>query len=87
MPNHFSALKRMRQTKRRTVINRNNKGIFRASLRTARKASADAPRDEAHHVMTRTHSSIDRAARKGIIHKNAASRLKSRLAKRLRNSS
>lgn len=83
MPNHFSALKRTRQTKRRTAINRKNKGTFRANLRAARKTLAEGSREKALLLIPRTLSSIDKAVQKGLIHKNTASRLKSRLMTRL----
>ena len=83
MPNHFSALKRARQTKRRTTINRKNKGVFRASLRAARKTLAAGSREQSQPVIPQTLSGIDKAVQKGLIHKNTASRLKSRLMARL----
>ena len=83
MPNHYSALKRARQTKRRTTINRKNKGAFRASLRHARKVLSTGTREESQPVIPQTLSSIDKAVQKGLIHKNTASRLKSRLMARL----
>ena len=83
MPNHFSALKRARQTKKRTAVNRMNKGAFRAKLRAARKSLDAGPREQAQPLIPSTLSSIDKAVQKGLIHKNAASRLKSRLMARL----
>ena len=83
MPNHYSALKRMRQTKRRTTINRKNKGSFRASLKEARNSLASGSRETAQPTVGQTLSSIDKAVQKGLIHKNTASRLKSRLMARL----
>jgi len=82
MPNHFSALKRARQTKKRTAVNRMNKGAFRAQLRTARKSLEAGPREKTQPVIPTTLSSIDKAVQKGLIHKNTASRLKSRLMTR-----
>jgi small subunit ribosomal protein S20 len=82
MPNHFSALKRARQTKKRTSVNRINKGTFRASLRNARQSLETGPRETAQPLIPLTLSSIDKAVQKGLIHKNAASRLKSRLMAR-----
>ena len=82
MPNHFSALKRARQTKKRTAVNRMNKGAFRAKLRTARKSLESGPREKVQPLIPVTLSSIDKAVQKGLIHKNTASRLKSRLMTR-----
>ena len=87
MPNHISALKRARQTKRRTVVNRKNKGAFRATLRNARKALASASPEKSPAAVPQTLSSIDKAVQKGLIHKNTASRLKSRLMKRANTAS
>lgn len=83
MPNHFSALKRVRQTKKRTAVNRSNKGVFRASLRRVRQALATGAREKTQQLLPQTFSRIDRAAQKGLIHRNAAARLKSRLMARL----
>ena len=84
MPNHYSALKRMRQTKRRTAVNRTNRGAFRAKLRRARKSLAGASADAAKALVRPTVSSIDKAVQKGLIHKNTAARLKSRLMARVK---
>jgi len=83
MPNHFSALKRARQTKKRTAVNRMNKGAFRAQLRNARKSLAAGSREAVQPLIPQPLPSIDKAVQKGLIHKNAASRLKSRLMARL----
>ncbi|HEX9597561.1 MAG TPA: 30S ribosomal protein S20, partial [Anaerolineales bacterium] len=64
-------------------VNRSNKGVFRASLRNARKTLASSSRDESRPVVAQTLSSIDKAVQKGLIHKNTAARLKSRLMARL----
>ena len=82
MPNHYSALKRTRQTKRRTVVNRSNKGTFRASLRRIRKTLSTGVQEKAQPQLPEALSRIDKAVQKGLIHKNAAGRLKSRLMAR-----
>ena len=82
MPNHFSALKRTRQTKKRTAVNRMNRGTFRAKLRSARKSMETESREKSQPLVPLTLSSIDKAVQKGLIHKNTASRLKSRLMMR-----
>ena len=83
MPNHISALKRVKQTKKRTAINRSNKGVFRASLRRVRQALATGDRDKTQQLLPQTLSSIDKAVQKGLIHRNTAGRLKSRLMARV----
>ena len=77
MPNHYSALKRVRQTRRKTLVNRSNKGVLRASLRTLRSSLAKGPTEQA--LVSVTVSQIDKSVRKGLIHRNTAARLKSRL--------
>lgn len=75
MPNIQSAKKNMRKSRAAAVRNRSQ----RAALRTAVK-KAIAP--DASDVQRRQAVQLlDRAARKGLIHKNAAARRKSRLAK------
>ena len=80
MPNHKSAEKRVRQTERRRVINRSNRTRLRSSikdLRTALKGSGAAD------LLPKTISEIDKAVQKGVLHRNAAARHKSRLTVRV----
>ena len=73
MPNIASAKKNMRKSRAAAVRNR----AQRSALRTALKqASAGTPEQRLGAVKL-----LDRAARKGLIHKNAAARHKSRLAR------
>lgn len=83
MPTHFSALKQVRQARKRTRVNRRNKGLLRAGLRNIRQLLGQAETEKAQPQMPQALSRIDRSVQKGIIHKNTASRLKSRLMKRL----
>jgi len=83
MANHFSALKRIAQTRKRTAVNRQRKGVLRASLRGFREVLAQGNREKVQQQLPQTVSSIDKAAKKGLIHKNSAARLKSRLMKRV----
>ncbi len=83
MPNTRSAKKRMRQTARGRARNRPQ----RAALRTAvKKARGAATPEEATQAFKAAETELDRAARKGLIHRNTAARLKSRLAKAARKS-
>ena len=84
MANHFSALKRARQTETRTATNRANKSRLRSSLRNLREAIASGNQDTAQQVFRQTVSALDKSVRKGIIHDNTASRYKSRLNTRLK---
>ena len=83
MANHFSALKRARQTEKRTTQNRANKSQFRTALRKFRIALQSDNKEQAKTAFGETVSMIDKAVKKGIIHKNTGSRYKSRLSARL----
>ena len=83
MANHFSALKRMRQTAKRTLANRANQSRFRTALRRFRQVLAAGNKQEAQTRYRETVSLIDKAVGKGVIHRNAAARYKSRLAARV----
>lgn len=76
MPNIKSAKKDMRKSRAATVRNRAQRSALRTALKKARGADAtDAQRAEAVKL-------LDRSARKGLIHRNAAARQKSRMAKK-----
>ena len=83
MANHFSALKRARQTERRTARNRANTSRLRTALRQLRESLAKGDKNAAEQVFRQTVSSLDKAVQKGVVHKNTASRYKSRLSARL----
>ena len=83
MANHFSALKRDRQTKRRTDRNRRNKGVLRAGLREIREVVAGGNLDQIKLQLPAAFSRLDKATHKGVLHRNTAARLKSRLMGRL----
>jgi small subunit ribosomal protein S20 len=84
MANHFSALKRARQTEKRTLVNRANKSRLRTALRGLRESIVKGDRKAALSSFNATASVIDKAVQKGTIHKNTASRYKSRLSARLK---
>jgi len=79
MANHYSALKRARQIKRRTLINRARKSRLRHQIRAMRQALQKGDRAAAEKLLPKTFSLIDRAAKWGIIKDNTAARYKSRL--------
>ncbi|MGH9785715.1 MAG: 30S ribosomal protein S20 [Terriglobia bacterium] len=83
MANHISALKRVRQTRRRTDRNRRNKGILRSNLRQIREVLGEGNPEKAQQQMPQAFSRLDQAIGKGILHRNTAARLKSRFMKRL----
>ena len=76
MANIRSAEKQRRQAEKANTRNRGGKSRLRTALKKGR-ASADQGASD----LSTTVSEIDKAAKKGIIKKNTASRYKSRLAK------
>lgn len=83
MANHFSALKRARQTEKRSVRNRSNTSRLRTALRELRESLTKGDKQAAEQVFRSTVSALDRAVQKGVVHANTASRYKSRLSARL----
>jgi small subunit ribosomal protein S20 len=75
VPNIASAKKNMRKSRAATVRNRAQRSALRTALKKAKAPTAtDADKSVAI-------SLLDRAARKGLVHKNLAARHKSRMAK------
>jgi small subunit ribosomal protein S20 len=84
MANTVSSLKRVRQTERKTAVNRLRKSRLRTQIRKLRRLVASNDSAGAQAELSGTHSLIDRAAKWGIIKKNAAARYKSRLSANVR---
>jgi small subunit ribosomal protein S20 len=84
MANHVSALKRVRQTAKKTEVNRNNRSRVRGALRKMREVAAGGDKKAAEQQFRETVSALDKAIQKGILHKNTAGRYKSRLAARVK---
>lgn len=85
MANHVSALKRVRQTERRTAINRLRKSRVRTQVRKMRTLLSAKDANGAQGALSATFSLVDRAAKWGIIKKGTAARYKSRIAHHLHN--
>lgn len=83
MANLKSAIKRNRQNKKRRLRNRIYTGRARTSVRKAKVAIDVGEVDAAREATMQAVSALDKAAQKGILHKNNAARRKSRLMKRL----
>ncbi|MDX6709213.1 MAG: small subunit ribosomal protein [Blastocatellia bacterium] len=83
MPNHKSAEKRMRQNEKRRAINRGNRSRLRTSIKNLRTEIAGGGGDQLQGTLSATVSTIDKAVQKGVLHKNAAARYKSRLTTRV----
>ena len=84
MANHVSALKRARQTVKRTTANRVNKSRVRKSLRALRDAITKGDSAEVTAQYGKTVSALDKSVQKGVLHDNTASRYKSRLHARVK---
>ena len=83
MANIKSQIKRNRQNEKRRVQNRIFRGRARTFVAKARTALDSGNGEETQAAVLKAVSELDRAATKGIIHKNNAARRKSRLMKRL----
>ncbi len=84
MANHVSSLKRARQTVTRTEVNRANRTRVRSALRAMREALVAGDLAAAQTQFRATASALDKAVQKDVLHKNTASRYKSRLNARLK---
>jgi small subunit ribosomal protein S20 len=84
MANHVSSLKRARQTVVKTAVNRANKSKLRGILRTLREAIAKGDAKVVTEQYRETVSILDKSVQKGVLHKNTASRYKSRLNARVK---
>lgn len=79
MAHHESALKSIRQTKHRTERNRRVKSTMRTAIKKFRLLVEENKLDQARELLPRTFSVIDKSVTKGVLHRNAADRYKSRL--------
>lgn len=77
MPRIKSAKKAMRQARSRTVRNKDQRSALRTAVKRVRGADTGDAATKAYAAAVQL---LDRAARKGLIHKNNAARHKSRLA-------
>jgi small subunit ribosomal protein S20 len=84
MANTSSAKKAARKIVRRTVINRNRVGRVRTYVRKVEEALAAGDKAAASAALKEAEPELMRAASKGVVHKNTASRKVSRLAAQVR---
>lgn len=87
MPNHKSAEKRVRQNEKRRDNNRDNRGRLRTSIKKLRAALTTGDANTIQELLPATISTIDKAVQKGVLHRNAAARYKSRLTTRVNQTS
>lgn len=78
MAHHKSALKRIRQSRKRRLYNRANKRLVKQAIRAVREAKTY---EEAMQLVNKAYSILDKVAARGVIHKNKAANHKSAVAK------
>lgn len=83
MAHHASAQKQMRQSLTRRARNRKNTSELKTQVKRLRTAIAKGDAEAARKLFPETVGKIDKAAKKGVIHDNAAARYKSRLARKV----
>jgi len=83
LANIKSAIKRNKQSERRRLRNRIYRGKARTFVAKARVAVDEKDAEKAKAATLEAISALDKAAQKGVIHKNNAARRKSRLMKHL----
>ena len=83
MANTKSAIKRIKQNNKRRLRNRLVTGRARTSIKTAHSTMEKGTPEEARTATMAAISALDKAAEKGVIHKNNAARRKGRLMRRL----
>lgn len=83
MANVKSAIKSIRQDARKTLRNRPVRSSLKTYVKSAVSTIALGDEETSQEVVRVAISKLDKAAQKGIIHKNQAARRKSRLAKKL----
>lgn len=83
MANIKSQIKRNRQNEKRRLRNRVVRGTTRSAVREARAAFESGNVEVTKTAVLEAISKLDKAAEKGVIHKNNAARRKSRLMKKL----
>ena len=83
MANIKSAIKRNKQNEKRRVHNRIFRGTARSFVKKARLAIESGDVEAAREATRNAASALDKAAEKGILHRNNAARRKGRLMKQL----
>ncbi len=81
LPNIKSAIKRVKVNEKKNLRNRMIKSALKTQVKKFDTAVVAGDADVK--LLSTTQGAVDKAAAKGVIHKNAANRKKARLAKRL----
>jgi small subunit ribosomal protein S20 len=83
LANIKSAIKRNKQNEKRRIRNRIFRGRARTAVKKARQDQAGTDLTVARQATMEAVSALDKAAEKGVLHKNNAARRKSRLMRRM----
>ncbi|GAC42322.1 30S ribosomal protein S20 [Paenibacillus popilliae] len=83
MPNIKSAVKRVKTNEKRRLLNASQKSALRTAVKAADAALANNEVETAKGAIALASKKLDKAVTKGLVHKNAAARKKSRLAQKL----
>ncbi len=81
MPNTKSAIKALRQSKRKNIANIRTKNSYKKVVKETAKFIDEGNKEKAQEMLKTAMKKIDKAAKKNVLNKNTASRKKSRLAK------
>ena len=84
MPHHKSAEKRLRQTEKRTAINRARMSRVRTFVKKVESAIATGDKAAAQSAFRLAQPELHRATTKGVLHKNTVARKLSRLSARIK---
>lgn len=82
MPQHQSAIKRVRQNKKRREHNRSLRSKMRTLINSVMESDE---KEEAQELYKKATSYLDKMASKGILHENKAARKKSQMTKHINN--
>lgn len=85
MPKIKSAKKALRQNRRRRARNLERQRRIKEAIKNFRKVSASGKTEETRAALSKVYQALDKAAKTGYLKKNKASRLKSRLSRKLKN--
>jgi small subunit ribosomal protein S20 len=83
MPHHKSAEKRLRQTEKRTVVNRSRMSRVRTFVKNVETAIESGDKVAAQSALQLAQPELHRATTKGVLHRNTVARKLSRLASRI----
>ncbi|HWI29204.1 MAG TPA: 30S ribosomal protein S20 [Stellaceae bacterium] len=84
MATHVSAEKRIRQTARRTAVNRARLSRIRTFVKKVETAIASGDKEAARTALREAQPEMQRGAQKGVMHKNTVARKLSRLSARIK---